>query len=53
VASARGPELDEHEAITECRAFTGEELRAMIASGEIRDANTLAAFARLVAMGLV
>ena len=27
------------------------QLREMIASGEIRDANTLAAFARLVAMG--
>jgi ADP-ribose pyrophosphatase len=48
-----GTELDENEAITESRAFTAAELRAMIASGEIRDANTLAAFARLVAMGLL
>ena len=41
---------DESEAITECRAFSSEELRAMIASGEVRDANTLAAFARLIAL---
>jgi ADP-ribose pyrophosphatase len=53
VPSADGHRHDESEAITECRAFTREELRAMIASGEIRDANTLAAFARMVAMGLV
>ena len=53
IPSVHGHEHDEHEAITECRAFSREELRAMIASGEIRDANTLAAFARLVAMGLI
>jgi hypothetical protein len=35
----------------DCRAFSQAELRALIASGKIRDANTLAAFARLVAMG--
>ena len=52
VPSARGHQHDAAEAITECRAFSREELRAMIASGEIRDANTLAAFARLVAIGL-
>ena len=52
VRSAHGHAPDESEAITECRAFSREEFRAMIASGEIRDANTLAAFARLVAMGL-
>lgn len=52
IPSALGHLHDEHEAITECRAFSREELRAMIASGEICDANTLAAFARLVAMGL-
>ncbi|MEO7318612.1 MAG: NUDIX hydrolase, partial [Chthoniobacteraceae bacterium] len=50
VPHVQGQELDAHEAITECRAFSIEELRAMIASGEVRDANTLAAFARLVAM---
>ena len=48
-----GNDLDPNEAITECRAFTPDELRAMIASGEIRDANTLAAFARMVAIGLL
>ncbi|MEI8234091.1 MAG: NUDIX hydrolase [Verrucomicrobiota bacterium] len=41
------------EAIAECRAFTPEELRERIASGEIRDANTLAAFARLTALGIL
>jgi ADP-ribose pyrophosphatase len=44
---------DAAESITECRAFTADELREMIASGEVRDANTLAAFARLVALGHV
>lgn len=53
VPSPHGTKHDESESIVECRAFSAEELRAMIASGEIRDANTLAAFARLVAMGLV
>ncbi len=48
-----GARPDAAEAIIECRAFSPEALRAMIASGEIRDANTLAAYARLVAMGLV
>ena len=52
VPGAHGLAPDESEAITECRAFSREEFRGMIASGEIRDANTLAAFARLVAMGL-
>ena len=53
VPHADGHEPDPHEAITECRAFSIEELRAMIASGEVRDANTLAAFARLVAMRII
>lgn len=52
VPSAEGHAHDESEAITECRAFAREEFVAMIASGEICDANTLAAFARLVALGL-
>lgn len=51
--SAHGTKLDASEAITEARAFSPGELRALIASGEVRDANTLAAFARLAAMGLV
>jgi ADP-ribose pyrophosphatase len=48
-----GAKPEAAESITECRAFTPDELRAMIAAGEIRDANTLAAFARLVAMGYI
>jgi len=51
--SPLGHEHDESEAITECRAFPPAEFRAMIARGEIRDANTLSAFARMVALGLV
>ena len=53
VPSPRGHKHDANEAITECRAFSPAEFRAMIASGEIRDANTLSAFARLVALGLM
>jgi ADP-ribose pyrophosphatase len=48
-----GTEHDPGEAITECRGFTPAEIRQMIASGEIRDANTLAGFARLVALELI
>ncbi len=53
VPAAGGAKPDAAESITECRAFSTDEFRAMIASGEIRDANTLSAFARMVAMGLV
>ena len=53
VPHPEGHEHDEHEAITECRAFTPGELKEMIASGEVRDANTLAGFARLVAKGFI
>lgn len=53
VPAPSGARPDSAEAITECRAFTADELRAMIASGEVRDANTLAAFARMAAMGFV
>jgi ADP-ribose pyrophosphatase len=49
----RGPQPDENEAITECAAFWVKDVWRMIASGEIRDANTLAAIARLVALGLI
>ena len=48
-----GMKHDPGEAIHEARAFTCDELRTMIASNEIRDANTLAAFARLVTLGLL
>jgi len=53
VLHADGQDLDANEAITEARGFSSEELKAMIASGEIRDANTLSAFARLVALGFI
>lgn len=46
-----GTAFDDGEAILECRAFSPDELRHLIASGEIRDANSLAAFARLSARG--
>jgi ADP-ribose pyrophosphatase len=50
---AAGHSRDESESILDCRAFTAEELRGMIASNEIRDANTLAICARLLARGLL
>ena len=53
IRSPLGSAHDNSEAIAECREFSAEEVRSMIASGEIRDANTLAAFARLVAMDLL
>ncbi len=53
IPAAGGAKPDAAESITECRAFSPEEFRAMIASGEIRDANTLSAFARMIAMGLL
>ena len=53
VPAAGGAKPDAAESITECRAFSVQEIRAMIASGEICDANTLVAYARMVAMGLV
>jgi ADP-ribose pyrophosphatase len=51
--SAAGHAHDESEAILDCRAFSPEELREMIANNEIRDANTLAICARLLARGLL
>lgn len=48
-----GAEPDANEGILGCQTVPGEALRGMIASGEISDANTLTAFARLVARGLV
>ena len=51
--SAEGPSREESEAILDCRAFSSGELREMIASGEIRDANTLAICTRLLARGLL
>lgn len=51
VPSPRGIEHDENEAILHVREFTAGEVQAMVARGEIRDANSLASFARLCAMG--
>jgi len=48
-----GPMHEAAEAIGECRAFSPAELRQMIAEGKIRDANTLAAFARMTALGIL
>jgi ADP-ribose diphosphatase len=50
---AEGPERDEGESIFDCRAFTSEEIRRMIADNEIRDANTLGICATLAARGLL
>ncbi len=50
---ASGHSRDESESILDCRAFSPEELRGMIANNEIRDANTLAICARLLACGFL
>jgi ADP-ribose pyrophosphatase len=44
---------DETESILDCREFTVEEIRRMIAENEIRDANTLGICATLSARGLL
>jgi ADP-ribose pyrophosphatase len=44
---------DEGESIVDCREFSVEEIRRMIAENEIRDANTLSIWARLFAHGLL
>ncbi len=44
---------DEAESIVDCREFSIEELRQMITENEIRDANTLSMWARLVAGGFL
>jgi ADP-ribose pyrophosphatase len=48
-----GSAQDEGESILDCREFTVEEIRRMIAENEIRDANTLSAWARLSACDLL
>jgi ADP-ribose pyrophosphatase len=50
---AKVPDLDEGESILDCRGFTSEEIRRMIADNEIRDANTLGICATLAARGLL
>ena len=47
------PERDEGESILDCRKFSVEEIRRMIAENEIRDANTLGICATLAARGLL
>jgi ADP-ribose pyrophosphatase len=47
------PECDEGESILDCRQFSLEEIRCMIADNEIRDANTLGICAMLAASGLL
>jgi ADP-ribose pyrophosphatase len=49
--SADGAQHDATEAIIDCREFSADVLRQMIVDGEIRDANTLSIWARLVACG--
>ena len=51
--SAEGHAREEGESILDCRAFSPEEIRDMIANNEIRDANTLAVCSRLLARGLL
>ena len=53
VLSPAGTAYDEGEGITDCQAFSGAEFRRMIAEGEINDAHTLCAYARMCARGLV
>ena len=48
-----GPARDEEESILDCREFTVEQIRQMIAENEIRDANTLGICATLSARGLL
>jgi len=47
------PARDEAESILDCREFTVEEIRRMIAANEIRDANTLGIYATLAARCLL
>jgi ADP-ribose pyrophosphatase len=44
---------DEMESIVDCRGFSAQELRRMIAENEIRDANTLTMCAQLSAHGFL
>ena len=48
-----GHSPDDAENILETRAFSPDQLRSMIASNEILDANTLAVFARMTARQLL
>jgi ADP-ribose diphosphatase len=48
-----GPDREEGESILDCRQFSVEEIRRMIADNEIRDANTLGICGMLAARGLL
>ncbi len=52
-ATEKGPSPDPSENILDCQPFTLSEIRERIAKNEIVDANTLATFARLCALGLI
>jgi ADP-ribose diphosphatase len=47
------PDRDEAESILDCREFTVDQVRGMIAANEIRDANTLGICAALAARGIL
>jgi ADP-ribose diphosphatase len=51
--SADGHARQESESILDCRSFDAAEIKRMISENEIRDANTLSLWARLVARGFV
>jgi ADP-ribose pyrophosphatase len=53
VRLVRDHRADEGESIVECRAFSVSELQRMVATDEIRDANTLGIYARLAARRLL
>ncbi|MEI6715067.1 MAG: NUDIX hydrolase [Verrucomicrobiota bacterium] len=52
VPSLDGAKPDTAESISEARVFSGEEVRRMVATGEVRDANTLCCLAKLSALGV-
>ncbi len=52
VMGKAGSSIEEGEGIMECREFTPDELRRMVAENEITNANTLSLYARLCARGL-
>jgi ADP-ribose pyrophosphatase len=51
--SADGDAHEDTESIVDCRAFSIQQIREMIADNEIRDANTLGICARLAARGFI
>jgi ADP-ribose pyrophosphatase len=53
VERCRDYERDEGESIADCREFSVEEMRGMIAQNEICDANTLGICARLAVHGFI